>query len=109
MWTGKHLDQTVQSLSGAGIDYAVAYRQQRQLDIAADRQLLEDSITVGVDGFRRQAQLIGNALDLLAPDNLQGNHDFPLRQLINWRFVGYRKSTRLNSSHSCATRSQFTS
>ena len=71
-----------QSWSEAGINHAVTNRQQGQLDIAADRKLFENSVTVGVYGFWRQAQFVGNDLDFLATDDHQGDLDFPLGQRI---------------------------
>ncbi|CAI8930529.1 hypothetical protein EMIT0P228_30339 [Pseudomonas brassicacearum] len=67
----------------------MAHRQQCQFDVTADRKLLEDTVAVSVDGFWRQAQLVGDDLHLLATDNHQRNLDFPLRQCIEGRIVGW--------------------
>src|SRR3990167_2867627 len=73
--------------SAAGINHAVAHGQQGQLDIAGDRQLFEDAIAVGIHGFRRQAELVGDGLNLLAAGNHQRDLDFTLGEQIERRIA----------------------
>ena len=55
-----------------------------------DLQLLENPVAVGVHRLRRQAQLVGDRLHLLAVGDHQGNLDFPLGQQIERRTAAVR-------------------
>ncbi|MNT92172.1 hypothetical protein D3C72_2334060 [compost metagenome] len=60
----------------------MAHGEQGKLNVAGNRQLFKDPITVGVDRFRRQAQFVGNALYLLAAGDHQGDLNLALGKQI---------------------------
>ena len=79
-------------LSLAKEELLLAYRlRQGQLNIALDRELLVNTVAIGVYRLGRQTKLVRNNLNLLTANNHQGDLDFALGQGIEGRVAGRLK------------------